>query len=201
MKRIHKYLWIVIAMCLLLGCAGCGKQPEAAVTEAPTVPEETVAQTLPEETAPVETVQEETEPEIVEEPVAQYIETGVAVTLDGADITKQMVGTGYTLPRTVRANQKLVVESEKPFCTLYVEWGTLPSVYSLVWNGGSLECGAEGFLHDYIRLPEAVTSLSFVFEEETSCSIQTLRVYTYGVAPEGVQDFFTLISFILIIFP
>ena len=195
MGRISKCVSVVLVLCLLVGLLGCNKQAEttpatqgAAVTEAPTAPAPTVAETAPEETVPEETVPEETEPEKIEEPVAQYIDEGVLITLDGTNITAKITETSYTLPRTVYYSQELAVESEKPFGALYIEWSVMPEKFSLVWDGGSLDCGAEGFLHDYIRLPEEVNSLSFVFEGDGACSIQQMGVYTYGVAPEGVQD-------------
>ena len=110
------------------------------------------------------------------------------ITQDGTNITAKVTATSYSLPHTVYYSQELAVESEEPFGALYIEWSVMPEKFSLVWDGGSLDCGAEGFLHDYIRLPEEVNSLSFAFEGEGACSIQQMGVYTYGIAPEGVQD-------------
>ena len=86
------------------------------------------------------------------------------------------------------ASQTLAVESEKPFSSLYIQWDLVPGTYAIVWDGGSLECGLYGFLHEYIRLPEAVTRVEFVFTTGERHSLCDIQVLTEGVAPEGVQD-------------
>ena len=191
MGHIQRCLLVVVALCLL---AGCGQQPETtpttqSVTTEATQPvsEETVGETTAETLAQTEPT-EVTEPVIVQEPVAEPIETGVLITLDGADLAWQLAEASYYAPVSLPSSQMLTVESQESFSSLYIEWGSHPGAFSLVWDGGSLDCGAEGFLHDYIRLPEAVNTLSFVFEEEGDHSLVKLGVYTYGLAPDGVQD-------------
>ncbi len=182
-----KCLLIVLALCLLLTSAGCGTHPETApeppdITDDGQPPslEEPLSETEPEKAVLVKTA----EPE----PVAKLIDTDVLITLDGSNIISQPTETGYKLRSNIYYTQTLKVESEEPFSALYIEWDILPEKFSLAWDGGSLDCGAEGFLHDYIRLPEAVSSLTFVFEEERTLRIKELGVYTYGTAPEGVHD-------------
>ena len=191
MGHIQRCLLVVVALCLL---AGCGQQPETtpttqSVTTEATQPvsEETVGETTAETLAQTEPT-EVTEPVIVQEPVAEPIETGVLITLDGADLAWQLAEASYYAPVNLPSSQMLTVESQESFSSLYIEWGSHPGAFSLVWDGGSLDCGAEGFLHDYIRLPEAVNTLSFAFDEEGDHSLVKLGVYTYGLAPEGVQD-------------
>ena len=194
---MKKSLLIVLAMCLLLGLAGCARQPMVPATQSVNTTEttiETTTETAAEttmETAPEETTTAEvTEPATVEEPepVAEYIDSGVLITLDGEDVTGQLAEADYDQSVSVNASQMLTVESEAPFSALYIIWKSHPGRFTLQWEGGSLECGAEGFLHDYIRLPEAVGSLTFVFEAEGPHSVCQLGAYTYGTAPEGVQD-------------
>lgn len=195
MSRIGKCLITVLTVCLLAGAAGCAEQPEATTTAsaAPTAPtqaptEITSEPTVPEETVPQTEPTEVTEPVAEPEPVAERIDAGVSITLDGVDIAWQLEVADYYAPVGIPSSQVLAVESETPFSALYIMWDRLPGKYTLVWDGGSMECGAEGFLHDYIRLPEAVTSLSFVFEEEKYRYICQMGAYTYGTAPAGIQD-------------
>lgn len=188
---MKKRWFAVLALCLLVGLAGCAEQQEIvtttqSVTTTQTRPEPTETVTAPPETTVAETAPAEvTEPAIVQEPVAERIDAGVLISLDGEDIVWQLAETGYY---RVSASQTLAVVSEEPFSALYIEWDSHPGRFSLTWDGGSLECGAEGFLHDYICLPEAVSALSFVFEQEGDYRIGQLDAFTYGIAPEGVQD-------------
>lgn len=193
MDPVRKWRFIVLVLCVLFTLAGCSGQQEVVpttqsviTTEPLTEPTETVPETTVPETEPTEV----TEPAVKEEPepVAEYIDTGVLVTLDGVDIAWQLDDPDSYEPVGIPSSQKLEVESETPFSALYIIWDKLPGRFSLAWENGSLECGEEGFLHDYIRLPEAVTSVSFEFDEEKYRYICQLGAYTYGTAPEGVQD-------------
>jgi len=194
MGRISKCLLIVLAMCLLLSSAGCTGKPE----QTPEIPNVTTPETPPPDDAADEKVEEpaeapEPEPEItplvkIAEPVAKRLDTGVLITLDGTDIISKTTETGYKLSSSIHSSETLTVESEVPFAALYIKWDDLPGVFSLEWDGGSMNCGAEDFLHDYIRLPRSVNSVSFVFEDDSTQSIKEIGVYTYGTAPYGVQD-------------
>lgn len=196
MDSMKRWGLIMAAASLVLSLAGCGSQLESPpatetvnVTEALTEPVETTVETQAETVAETEPV-EITEPPVAEEPepVAEYIDTGVRITLDGTDIAWQLdEAEGYE-PVGIPSSQALAVESETPFSALYIIWDKLPGRFTLTWEGGSLVCGEEGFLHDYIRLPEAVTSVSFEFEEEAYRYICRMGAYTYGTAPDGVQD-------------
>lgn len=194
---LMKKAWpIVLVLCVLFALAGCSHQQEVipttqslAATEVLTEPTETVVATTSAETEPTQTEPVEvTEPVVEPEPVAEYIDSGVVMTLDGADITWQLAEADYSRSTGVSASQVLSVESEAPFAALYIIWDRNPGKFTLVWDGGSLECGEEGFLHDYIRLPEEVGSLSFVFDGDQTRYVCSMGAYTYGTAPDRVQD-------------
>lgn len=192
-----KKCWsILLAICLLFGAAGCSGGQEIISTTQRVNPTETQPEPTETTAAPAAETLAETEPTVVTEPVivqepepvAEYIDEGILITLDGADITWQLAEADYHHPVSIPSSQTLAVESETPFSALYIIWDRHPGRFSLQWDGGSLECGEEGFLHDYIRLPEAVSSLSVVFEGEDAHSVCQMGVYTYGTAPDGVQD-------------
>ena len=194
MDSVKKSWCIVLAVCLLAGLAGCAEHREmptetqaVITTEETTAPTATSAETEATEVTEATVV---TEPVILEEPepVAEYISEGVLITLDGVDVTEQLAEADYDRAIPICSSQKLTIESETPFAALYIIWKNHPGIFTLQWDGGSLECGAEGFLHDYIRLPEAVCSVSFAFEGEEDYAVMQLGAYTYGTAPEGVQD-------------
>ena len=195
MTRILKCLSIVLALSLLIGLIGCSKLAEPApeltpeptpepqieiTTEEPSTPEDTVLETAPEMPTLIKTA----EPVII----AEQIIEGVSFLLDDEELSPNLAETGYKLSRYIYSSQTLTVESEKPFSALYIKWDPHPGTYSLSWDGGSLDCGADGFLHEYVRLPEAVNSVSFTFNEDDTQYIKELGVYTYGLAPDGVQD-------------
>ena len=188
-KRI---VWAIVAMLLLCGCGTAPVEiPETtpAATEAATV-STTVAPTTA-ETEPTETqlpTVAETEPEeILQIPEAQRIREDFTVFLNRADISYPM-GDGDVLSgNTIYENQRLEIESDTPFASLYLVWDNMPGEYTLFYDGGSVSCGKEDFLHEYVVLPEPVTYLEFVFRDGVTPRLCDLFGYTQGSAPEEVQ--------------
>ena len=44
------------------------------------------------------------------------------------------------------------IRTDSPFSWLYLQWGQVPGTYELVWEGGRMTCGENGFLHECIQL-------------------------------------------------
>lgn len=182
-------IWVVAALWIVL--TGCGASQES-------IPEPTVTSTadLPTEemivvetaAAPTEIVTP-TEPLVQEpEPVAERIIDGFRVDVDGKSYDFWFSDGDHYSRKSIDPMQQLRLTSETPFGGIYIIWDQVPGTYSLCWEGGSMECGAEGFLHDYIRLPEPVQEVWFEFHDEESKIICDLFAFTAGVAPEGIQD-------------
>ncbi len=185
MKRL---IALILAALLLTACAG-EKAPE------PTLPPETTApatEPVAETTVPVETeppTEAPTDPPPTEpDPVAERITEGVSVYIGDRECSAHLLDDDHYSTMYIQAGQELRLVSETPFGAIYLEWDKVPGVYTLNWEGGSLECGSEEFIHDYIRLPEDVTELTFVFTGEDAKKIANVAVFTDGTAPEGVQD-------------
>jgi LmbE family N-acetylglucosaminyl deacetylase len=187
-------MMLVLVLCVLLAMAGCAEERETMPTSHTQPPTQALPVTEPEneatnpETMPSETaIPEETMPEETE-PVAEQIEEGYVITLDGEDITDSLrPQKNYQINR-IGASERLMITSEVPFGAIYLKWHTHPGRFTLTWGGGSMDCGAESFLHDYIRLPEVVNTVEFVFAEKNGAQISEISLYTLGTAPEGVQD-------------
>lgn len=183
MRRV----WVIL-ITLLLVMSGCAAQ-ELGETTAPqqtAVQDTEEPETAPptEQTVPPTQPPEPTEPEIV----AERITEGVQVFSNSRNLTGKLGDDNHYTSVEIHKNQLLRLVSETPVGSLYVEWNRIPGSYTLFWEGGSMQCGEEGFLHDYIRLPEEVRELTFAFEDETPKVICDLLAYTSGSAPEGVQD-------------
>lgn len=188
---MKKILFIAFLSWLLLFCTACTRKDAPIPTAIQTAPvfletEPLAAPALEKETVPV------TEPAMVPaaamEPEAQSIEDGFSFFLDHADVTNTLSDNIYRTQVSVSSNQSLTVKSEQPFSALYIIWDKLPGTYTIAWDGGSVDRGADGFLHEYVRLPDAVTSAEFVFSEEETRKICDIGLYSAGSAPAGVQE-------------
>jgi len=87
----------------------------------------------------------------------------------------------------ISAENVLTVCSKEPFSSLYLVWENEPGEYAICWDGGSIACGQDYFLHEYVTFPEPVTRVEFVFPDEESRLICDLFGYTKGYAPADVQ--------------
>lgn len=174
---------LTLILLSLLSFSACAREESPAATMQAVFTEET---TLP-ATVPVtaEATVLETEPPA---PVmAEQITDGYTIRLEGSDVTDALSDNNYSTCVPIPEGKLLTIESSRPFASLSLEWDTLPGSYTLSWEGGSLDFGAEGFLHDYISLPGEVTSVSFHFSEAapTVCNV---GLFTAGDAPADVQD-------------
>ena len=188
-----KVLLMVLILCILLG--GCREEVgQTGTSSVATVPSTAEPTTVPSTEAVTEpTAEPTTMPETVateppEEPVAERIRDGVRVLIGGNDQT-MVTQDGYYLSKCyMGVFDSLVLESAQPFSGLYMVWDQNPGKYTLLWEGGSMECGQYGFLHEYIRLPEAVTRVEVVFETEIFKALCDALFFTEGTAPEGIHD-------------
>lgn len=188
MKKITA---MVLALFILFSFAACGTShavptQTAAVEETELVNTESCETEAPEITEPTEV--EETIPEPEPEPVAEQITEGVSVWLGASNRTDTLCDDNHYTKHSVTDQLTLRIKSESPFSALYIEWDSIPGAYTIVWDGGSLNCGENDFLHEYIRLPEAVNAVQFAFWDDAPRIICNVELYTAGTAPEGVQD-------------
>lgn len=187
MRRFASLFGIMVILMLASGCSGDGSEvSEPTIEETQAVSssafetEETLELTSPPETT-IET-------ESHEKPAAEQISDGVHIFIGETEQTAQLSDEKHTTKKTVKDGQQLRVEAEEAFGAVYIEWDRIPGVYVISWQGGSREYGTENFLHDYIRLPESVSEITFTFEDGTNQSVCDIAVYTAGRAPDGVQD-------------
>lgn len=191
-----KKILLVVVLILSVICGGCAAEqipetePAAAATElpqetvfaAPTEAPSEVPETVPPTEAPTEST-EPTEPE----PVAELIAEGVQVFIDAGDYTHSLSDDNIWSKQRITKEQQLSIVSETPFSGLYLQWDLEPGEYAIVWDGGRAEWGQQGFLYDYIRLPEAITHCVIEFRSEAEQWLCDVEVFTEGTAPEGVQ--------------
>ena len=185
---------LFLAVCMMIILAGCASAPPETTPPATTVPVTTEppapTTTAPvETTVPVETTEATTAPTEPEpEPVAERIAEGVRIFIGEGDYTGILSDRDHLTKKYFQAALAVTVESQTPFSSLYIEWEEIPGVYTISWEGGSMEAGTHDFLHEYVRLPEEVNKVTIQVHVEKQHTLCDLLVLTRGTAPEGVQD-------------
>ena len=96
-----------------------------------------------------------------------------------------MLDCDYTTKFQFDEAEEITVSSAKTICSVYLIWDRVPPEYTLTAGEDQLmECGKNGFLHEYITLPDVDTFTINVPEGTILCDI---RVFSDGKAPAGVQ--------------
>ena len=179
-------LALLAAAALLLQAEpeGCGLPTDPPVAQTTTEPEAPPETTVPETT-------EETEPEettLPTEPPVPATELALTATDSYGKVWYRVTDNDYRsyLPR--RAGDSLLIAPTDPDAligTLYLSWEKVPGTYELCWDGGTMTCGTNGFLHEAIILPEPVSKVWFEFHEEVT--LGDARGFTEGTLPDDVQ--------------
>lgn len=144
-------------------------QPEtvAVQTAAARVPAKTEAALPPETETATLPETEPTEPQVVQPP-AQRITDSTEFWLEQVNIAGKVADNNHLTRVDFRSSRNLTLNSQEPFGAVYMMWDTVPGRYTTIWDGGSMECGENSFLHEYIVLPEDVTSVTLSFLEENT---------------------------------
>lgn len=176
-----RLLFSILLLVLLTGCSAEPYTPaETTVPATVHVTElETEPTILPTQESP------DTKPEL--SPEASQITDGIEIFCGSYDITDAMSDDSHYSKHVIPPSIDLSITSETPFSGLYLEWDTAPGIYELTWGGGSLTCGTNDFLHEFIALPEPVTEVSFVFLSRDSQTLCNASLFTYGTPPGNVQ--------------
>ena len=183
-------LMIVLGAMLLSGCDARVDDSVDVSTMEPVLDEIMQSTVVPtEEVAIPEVTQIPTEPpaEPPTEPVAELIHDSLHILIDGFDNSTYLIDDNNWSKERVAPNQRLSLTSEVPFGGIYIEWDRIPGTYSIVWDGGSVVCGQDDFLHEFVRLPVPVHEVYFEFSSDEMQVLAGVRIYTEGTAPEDVQ--------------
>ncbi len=82
------------------------------------------------------------------------------------------------------SNDKVTVKSETPMAGIYVIWDAPVRPWKLAFNGDEIECGSEGFIHDYVEVGGA-TECTLTISGWTK--ISEIYAYSEGELPDDVE--------------
>lgn len=91
----------------------------------------------------------------------------------------------YNTNVTFNDNDTITVTSESPMRGLYIKWNGPVNPWTLEYNGKTLNCGENGFVHEYIDLGEDVTTCTINIPKKIS--ISDIMAYSAGTLPADVQ--------------
>lgn len=107
------------------------------------------------------------------------------ITLSNGGRVSSMTDGSYNTRTSFSSGDTIVITSSEAMYSLYIKWDLVPSQWALTYNDKTVNCGTDGFLHEYIEIPEGTTSMTITFaSKEAICDFHT---YSSGTAPAQVQ--------------
>ena len=97
-------------------------------------------------------------------------------------LTDDNVSTYVNLP----GNSSITISHVDGIRNLYILWNKIPGSWTYTINGVSYEAGADGFLHEYVQLPETTAEISIDIPEG-GAALTDIHCFGEGAVPEWVQ--------------
>ena len=111
----------------------------------------------------------------------------VNITITSSDNVKisNMTDDSYYTSCNFSSGSSITISSDETFYGLYITWNQNVSAWTLEYNGSTLICGNNGFLHEYIPIKGGTSSC--VIKLSADASICNLAAYSQGELPSSVQ--------------
>lgn len=111
------------------------------------------------------------------------------ITLSNGGSVSRMTDGSYNTKTSFSAGDTIQVTSSEKMYSLYIKWDLIPDQWTLTYNGKTEAYGTNGFLHEYIEIPEGTSEMTITFASgEAICD---MHVYSQGQAPADVQTWKT----------
>lgn len=116
-------------------------------------------------------------------------EVNTTITLSNGGSVSRMTDGSYNTKTSFASGDSITITGDNKIYSLYIKWDLIPDEWTLSYNGTSKTYGTNGFLHEYVEIPEGAETLTITFS--SSVSICDLHVYSAGTAPADVQTWKT----------
>ncbi len=116
---------------------------------------------------------------------ASAIKQDISVTASDGRSTSKLKDDSYKSVVTADSSVSLEISAELPLYGLYVEWNAFPPEWTIEYDGKSIECGKNGFLHEFVEIPGGAESCVMRFSGDVK--ISDITGFTAGLLPGDIQ--------------
>jgi len=115
----------------------------------------------------------------------QATKTDISIKTSTGKATSALQDGSYSTTISGSESEQITITSKDIMQGIYIEWAKEPSVWTLTYNGQTMECGTHGFLHEYVAIPDGATTITMTLSKsEKICGISA---YSTGILPTDVQ--------------
>lgn len=111
----------------------------------------------------------------------------IKIDAKNGESTARLLDDSYSSKITFTADNPITVtaKDDSDLGGLYVIFDQPPENWTVTYDGGSIECGKNAFIHEYVSLPDGVKSATITFSRnEKLCDV---KAYSKGILPDDVQ--------------
>ena len=107
------------------------------------------------------------------------------IMIDATGNASKLTDGSYSTTVDYSLGDNIIISSDTPIDSLYIIWDSPVSQWTLDTGSQKLICGTNGFLHEYIKLPESTENLSINIHD--TCRISDIYAFSEGDVPDYVQ--------------
>ena len=114
-------------------------------------------------------------------------EVNTTITLSNSGNVSKMTDGSYNTKTSFASGDSITVTGKDKIYSLYIKWDLVPDEWTLSYNGTTKTYGTNGFLHEYVEIPEALKHLRLHFlqmKQYVTCMhiqpAQHLQMYRHG---------------------
>jgi len=115
----------------------------------------------------------------------QATKSEVSIKTSAGKATSALQDSSYSTTISCSESEQIIITSKDMMQGLYIEWAKEPSQWTLTYNGQTMVCGTQGFLHEYVAIPDGATTVTMTLSKsEKICGI---IAYSAGILPTDVE--------------
>ncbi len=109
----------------------------------------------------------------------------ISISSSGGQNCSPLLNTSYSSSVSFSKDNTITVTADTPMYGIYLIWD-LPAVeWTLSYGNTSKSCGNNGFLHEYVAIPEGAASCTISFSK--TAQLNSISCYGSGSLPNDVQ--------------
>lgn len=99
--------------------------------------------------------------------------------------TSGLTDDSYDTAALYSSGDTITVTSTSPMYGLYIKWDNATSPWTLSYNNSTVNCGTNGFVHEYIPISEGTSECTITLSADSR--ICDIYAYSQGTLPDDVQ--------------
>ena len=106
-----------------------------------------------------------------------------SISLSSGKSSSGLMDTSYSTKVIFQRGESITIKSTKEIYGIYIEWANIPEKWNLSYSGKTVECGVDGFLHEYVKIDGGLTELTLTLP--SGGSICNISAYSDGILPHA----------------